>query len=493
MIGTISDIRTKTKEDTQTERSSEQPFRIALFGDFSGRGSRGEAPRGSRLRGLTPLLIDSDNFEEVMKRLDVRLQLARGTESLMFEFQELEDFHPDKLFQTEVFQDFRRSVEESWAAAARAESKPPAGAEPKPSGIPAPGLLDQVVEQTQGPALTPETLGREQAFEELIRGIVNPHLVPNPDPEELRKKADVDKATAELMRAVLGHPRFQALESAWRSVFFLLRRLETGSDLRIEIIDITPQELVADTLASGDLSASGLYRMLVEEAVGTPGQAPWSVLVPLEPFAPREQDLRALEQLVGIARIAGAPVLAAADPAFAGCISVAKTPDPDDWKEPLDHSVRRLWDELRRHSAAGWIGLAMPRFLLRLPYGPETLSVESFPFEEMPEPPVHDAYLWGSPAVACACLLGCAYNRHGWNFRPGKTSKLEGIPVHTYRVADLAVMTPAAEVWLTESAAERILDLGIMPLASVKNSDSIQLIRFQSIAMPPRPLAGPWD
>src|SRR5215469_7181839 len=408
MIGVISDIRTMTKEETLTDRSSEQPFRIALLGDFSGRTSRREEPRGSRLGGVTPLLIDSDNFEETMRRLGVCVQLACGTESLIFHFHELEDFHPDKLSQTEVFQNFRRALEKSHGKSGRA-----AAPESTPAATAGPGLLDEVVQQTQGPDLTPELLAREQAFDDLIRRIVAPHLVPNPDPKQLRKEADVDEAVGELMRAVLGHPRFQSVESAWRSVFFLLQHLETGSHVRIELIDITQEELVADTLASGDLSASGLYRMLVEEAVGTPGQAPWSVLVPLEPFGPREEDLRALEQLAGIARIAGAPVVAGADPAFAGCLSVAATPDPDDWKEPLDPSVRRLWDELRRHSAATWIGLAMPRFLLRLPYGSQTSSVESLPFEEMPEPPVHDGYLWGSPAVACACLLGLAYNRHG--------------------------------------------------------------------------------
>jgi type VI secretion system protein ImpC len=489
MIGTLSDIRTKTKEETLTQRASEQPFRIALVGDFSGRSSRGEAPRPDRLSGVAPLLVDSENLTEVMERLKVRLELARGTQSLVFQFRELDDFHPDKLYATDVFEALRTAREQAAAPGGEAA----AGAAPRPAVQPRAELLDQVVEQTQGPSLGPEILAREQAFDELIRRIVNPYLVPKPDPHQARRKAEVDAATAELMQAVLGHPRFQALESAWRSVFFLLQRLETGSHLRIELIDITPEELLADMLASDDLSASGLYRMLVEEAVGTPGQAPWSALVSLMPFAPREQDLAAFERLAGIARIAGAPLLAGADPAFVGCKSATGTPDPQDWKQPLENSLRRHWDELRRHSAANWIGLALPRFLLRLPYGRETSPLESFEFEEMPDPPVHEAYLWGSPAVACACLLGYAYKRHGWNFRPGKISRLEGLPVHTYSREGLSVTTPPAEVWLTENAAERILDHGIMPLASIKNSDAIQLVRFQSIAMPPRPLAGPWD
>jgi type VI secretion system protein ImpC len=419
MVGTLSDIRTETAKETQTERASEQPFRMALLGDFSGRASRGEPARGSRLSGVTPLLVDSENMEEVIQRLDVRLALPHGEESMGFAFRNLEDFRPDRLYASEVFQALRQ------AEAANAQG----------------------VEEARGTAL----------------------------------------------RVVLGDPRFQALESAWRSVSFLLDRLERGAHLRIELIDITTEELMEDTLAADGLSASGLFRMLVEEAVGTPGQAPWSALVSLHTFAPSERHLLALERIAGIARMAGAPLLAGADPSFAGCDSIAVTPDPSGWKHPLENSARRMWEELRRHSAANWIGLAMPRFLLRLPYGRDGASIESFAFEEMPQPPVHESYLWGSPAVACVCLLACSFNRYGWNFRPGKISKLDGIPVHIYQREGLTVVTPTAEVWLTESVEERILDLGIMPLASVKNSDSIQLVRFQSIAQPARPLAGPWD
>jgi type VI secretion system protein ImpC len=411
MVSTATGIHTKTEEAVRTERQSEQPFRLALLGDFSGRASRGERREEARLGGATPLMVDSKNIGEVIERLQVRLELALGPEKVSLGFKDLAAFEPARIYESE--------------------------------GI-----------------------------------------------EQLRKTAG-ESAGPELLRAVFRDPRFQALESVWRSVSFLLARLETGSHLRIELIDITATELMADAAASTDLSASGLYRMLVEEAVGMPGQAAWSALVSLDSFAPREQDLLALEGLAGIARIAGAPFLAAAEPAFAGCPSIATMPDSDEWKQPLENPVRRTWEELRRHSAASWIGLAMPRFLLRLPYGAAG-QPDEFAFDEMPDPPLHGSYLWGSPAVACACLLGCAFNRYGWNFRPGKISRLDAMPAHKYTREGMALSTPAAEVALTEGAAERILDEGIMPLVAEMDSDSLQVTRFQSIAMPPKPLAGPW-
>jgi type VI secretion system protein ImpC len=181
------------------------------------------------------------------------------------------------------------------------------------------------------------------------------------------------------------------------------------------------------------------------------------------------------------------------DPRLMGCESMAATPDPDDWKKPLDKADAEAWRQLRHHPDARWLGLAMPRFLLRLPYGRKTSPMEALDFEEMPQAPAHEAYLWGSPAVACACLIGQAFNRRSWQMHPGLVSEVDGLPVHTYRQGSESLMTPPAETWLTDRAAERIADEGVMPLASSKNGDSALLMRFQSVADPPAPLAGPWE
>jgi type VI secretion system protein ImpC len=134
----------------------------------------------------------------------------------------------------------------------------------------------------------------------------------------------------------------------------------------------------------------------------------------------------------------------------------------------------------------------MPRILLRLPYGRATSAAESFDFEEMPQPPDHEAYLWGSPAIACVCLLGQAFSARGWQLHPGLRNQLDGLPVHNYRVDGEPRMTPPAETWLTDRVTEKILAQGVMPLASSKSTDSILLVRSQSIADPGRALAGGW-
>ena len=475
----MSAVHIDTGLDPETEpafaRSSGDPFRLVLLGDFGGRASRNE-PRLRR----DPILIDPDNFEDVMEKLGAGLALSAGGVPLALRFRGLDDFHPDHLYQTlPVFQSLRKARAELAnpatfrAAAASLHSDPAAPPPPPFSG----SLLDQIVEQTS--ESSPAPLDRTVSFDldEAIRRIVAPHVVPKADPRQEELVAQVDAATGALMRAILGHPRFQALEAAWRSVFFLLQRLETGAELKLYAIDITREEMLEAT-------GSGHPQLIAREG--------WSAAACLHSFFPSEQDCAALARLAGLARKAGGPLLAGMHPRLMGCESMAATPDPDDWDRPLDEASLQAWRELRAHPDARWIGLAMPRILLRLPYGRATSAAESFDFEEMPLPPVHEAYLWGSPAIACVCLLGQAFIARGWQFHPGLSNQLDGMPVHNYRVDGEARMTPAAETWLTDRVAAKILDRGVMPLASSKSTDSVLLVRSQSIADPVRALAGPW-
>jgi type VI secretion system protein ImpC len=147
---------------------------------------------------------------------------------------------------------------------------------------------------------------------------------------------------------------------------------------------------------------------------------------------------------------------------------------------------------LRHSSEARWIGLALPRFLLRLPYGEKTSPLESFEFEEMPTS-VHQDYLWGNPAFCCAYLLGQAFQTYGWNLRPGAHRQIDGLPLHVYQQDGRPVMKPCAEVLLTEREAEFLMEQGIMPLASLKDQGAVILLRFQSIAHPLAALSGRWS
>ena len=172
-----------------------------------------------------------------------------------------------------------------------------------------------------------------------------------------------------------------------------------------------------------------------------------------------------------------------------GCGSFAETLEPRRWHPATADS----WHALRRLPQATWLGLALPRFLLRLPYGKETGATEDFAFEEFGPAPRHEHYLWANAGLACAYLLGEAFSESGWDLRPGEVSEISGLPMHTYRTDGESYLKPCAEALLSEHAAEAILDQGLMPLVSIKGSDAVRLIRFQSIAEPARALSGRWS
>jgi type VI secretion system protein ImpC len=441
---------------------SDRPFRIALVGNFSGR----RAPSA-------PILVDPDNFEEVMERLDVTVELPAG----VVRFRELDDFHPDHLYrQLALFQSLEDARQEIEHAPSLGPSQP---ARPERPPVASSGsLLDQIAEASEP---EPVSARDESAWDDAIRKIVAPHAIPAPDPRRQELIAQTDRAAAEQMRAVLHWPAFQSLEAAWRSLFLLFRQVETGVDLKVYLIDLAQADLFEDQ--------TRLARLVADLPAG---EDPWSLIVGLYTFSPRERDCRVLASLASMARKAGAPFLSAIDARLFGCESISETPDPDDWKQPLNENDRSAWQQLRLAPDADWLGLALPRLLLRLPYGKRTSPIESFEFEEMPKGPDHAAYLWGNPALACACLLGQAFNQDGLDLRPGTVSRLDGLPIHT---DPLREPTPQAEIWMTERLAAAMLDQGVMPLASIKHSDAAQLVRFQSIAGQPgepRALAGPW-
>jgi type VI secretion system protein ImpC len=447
--------RTSVQFDTEAgtqavhERpDADTPFQILIMGDFSGRANRGlHAP----LAGRRPRQVDCDNLDEAMSKMQVELDLPR----VRLRFSELDDFHPDRIYQSaEVFQKL---------ADARSRPAPPAQPVQAPVQTQAPrasgkSLLESMLaDADEAPASA--TIEDPDGLAAFLKKVVKPHLAEREDPRQQAWAERVDEAAGEQMRAILRHPQFQAIEAAWRAVWMLIQQLQPDSELKIFLFDATLEELTAD---AGSL----------EKCLAAPHD-PWALIAGNFAFGQSAEDAARLRKLGRIAAAAGAPFLAEALP-------------------PEDSSAAEQWRELTRAPEASWIGLALPRFLLRLPYGKATSPVEAFDFEEMPES-VHAAYLWGNPAFACAYILGRAFRSHGWDLRAGLNRQIEGIPLHVYQAGGESVAKPCAEVLLTENEAEFLMANGLMPLASIKGRDAILLVRLQSIAEPPAALAGRWN
>ena len=241
------------------------------------------------------------------------------------------------------------------------------------------------------------------------------------------------------------------------------------------------------------MRSTGIYKLLAEQTVETFGGKPWTVLAGNYIFDNSHEDAELLGSIAKIAKAFGAPFISSVNDKVLGCESLAETPDTDDWQRLYGAEESQAWEALRKLPDAAYLGLALPRFLLRLPYGADTDPIEQFDFEEMSANPDHNDYLWGNPCFACVYLLAKAFTHHGWNLRPGIIQDIEGLPLYIYKENGESVVKPCAEVALTERAAEIILDKGIMPLLCFRNQDNIRLARFQSIADPLTSLAGRWS
>lgn len=426
----------------------EQPMRLLVVGDFSGRATAERPALATRPTHR----VDLDNLDAVMKRLSPRLSLAAGE----LRFERLDDFHPDALYERlDLFQALRE-----------ARSKPPAAAGE---------LLGNLLGKPAGAAARPPPATPAAGIEAFIHGIVAPHIVQDDSAQTGAYLAAVDAATAEQMRQLLHEPGFQALEAAWRGVQWLISSLELDENLQLHLFDVSRDELLADVVAAqGQLAQAGLHRALVDRWRNVPGGEGWSLLAGMLRFGPGDTDIGLLAALGLIASHVGAPFIADGDPALAGD----------------DKATLAGWQALRRSQAAPWIGLAAPRVLLRLPYGKGLDPITAFAFEEFSGAPAHEAFLWGHPSLAVAQLIGRAFTARGWDFEPGDEHEIGDLPAYTTTHDGERELQACAESYLGEQAGQLLLQAGLMPLMSHRHRNAATLMRFQSIAEPASALAG---
>ena len=505
--------------DPQERAEDGQPMRLLVLGAFSG--DAGAAGAAAPALGQRPVRrVDIDNFERVLAQVAPSVQVTLDDVAYTFRFSELDDFHPDQLYQkTDAFAALRgqrqRLRNPATFAAAAAALRPDADAPPTaPGGTPA---ADAATPQS-GPATASDSpasdfagllggqvrhvaasgtaAGGVPTIDQLIRQLVGA-MPAGADPRQSEYVAAVDSVISQRMRALLHAPQFQALEALWRGLHQLVTGLELSQELQLHILDASKADLQADVdaslnTASGKLGSSGLHKLLVDQPRSSADAAPWSVLCGAYGFGPGTDDMALLSALGALAAQAQAPFLAAAQDALLGVESLAAQPDASNWPE-LDAEAAGRWNALRASPQASWLGLALPRVLLRLPYGKATDSIEQFDFEEAGAGHAHKDYLWGHASLACTMLLGRAFENSEWDMSPGDELDLGDLPAHTVRRDGEAHMQACAEAYLSERSGDAILQRGLMPLLSFKNRNAARLLRSQSISQPAQPLSGAWN
>lgn len=349
------------------------------------------------------------------------------------------------------------------------------------------GLLDQIIAESRVAQSDHEKNRARDIISELVNQVLEGEVVVS---ENLAasldaRVAELDRLISEQLSEVMHAPEFQALEGAWTGLHYLCKQTSTGTQQKIKLFNASKRDLVKDFKTAIDFDQSALFKKVYEEEFGTFGGAPFGTLIGQYEISRQPEDMYFIDQMSHIAAAAHAPFIASASPQLFGLDSYTELGKPRDLAKVFDTVEYAKWKSFRESEDSRYVGLALPRFLGRLPYNPIDGEVtEGFNFVEEVDGTNHDKYLWCNAVFAFAARLTSAFENHGWcaAIRGVEGGGLvEDLPTHTFRTDDgeVALKCPT-EVAITDRREKELSDLGFIPLVHCKNTDYAAFFGAQS-------------
>jgi type VI secretion system protein ImpC len=300
----------------------------------------------------------------------------------------------------------------------------------------------------------------------------------------------IDAKLTEQVNLIMHHEDFQGVESGWRGLHYMVNNTETDEMLKIKVLNISKKEL-GKTLKKFRGTAwdqSPIFKKIYEEEYGQFGGEPFGLLVGDYYFDHSPQDVQLLGDIAAVAAGAHAPFIAAAAPTVMQMDSWGELANPRDLTKIFQTPEYAAWKSLRESEDSRYIGLAMPRFLARLPYGAKTEPVDEFAFEEDTTGAESSSYTWCNSAYAMATNITRAFKLYGWTTRIRGIESggaVEGLPAHTFPTDDGGMqMKCPTEIAISDRREAELARNGFMPLIHKKNSDFAAFIGAQSLQKP---------
>jgi len=351
-------------------------------------------------------------------------------------------------------------------------------------------LIDQIVNDGEL-ARTPESAQRgrdlvSRFVEEVLKGSIQR----SGDTEALinQRLAQIDALLSTQLNEILHDPAFQQLESSWRGLKYLLNSSETGTQLKIKVLNVSKKDLARDLDRAPEFDQSALFKKVYEAEYGQFGGTPFGAIVGDYYFDHSSSDVGLLEKMSQVAAAAHAPFLTAASAGMFNLKSFAELDQPRDLAKIFDDTDFAKWKSFRASEDSRYVALTAPRILMREPYGVATKPIEEFNYEERVDGTNHDSYLWGNGAYALAANVNRAFSAYGWcaAIRGVENGGLvEGLPVHNFRTeAGELVMKCPTEVQITDRREKELADLGFAALVHQKGTDRAVFFAVQSAQKP---------
>ena len=302
--------------------------------------------------------------------------------------------------------------------------------------------------------------------------------------------AAIDNKLSEQINKIMHHPDFQQLESAWRGLSYLVNNTETDETLKIRVMNISKKDL-SKTLGKFKGTAwdqSPIFKQLYEAEFGSPGGVPYGALIGDYYFDHTPPDVELLTGIAQVAAAAHAPFMAAANPTLMNMDTWNELSNPRDLTKIFQSAEYAPWRSLRESDDARYLGLAMPRFLARTPYGAKTNPVEEFAFEEDTAGADSAKYTWANAAYAMGVNVTRSFKLYGWcaSIRGTESGGMvSGLPCHTFPTDDGGVdMKCPTEIAITDRREAELAKNGMMPLSHYKNTDYAVFMGAQSVHKP---------
>lgn len=458
------------------------PTNILLVGNFSGRDpGQGQGDTGGA--ALNIFHADVLDPDKAIARLNPVASICIGDEQVDLAFSSMDDFHPDALYRSQPAFVMMQELKQALGDPARAERASqvcrqllghPQSGQPEP--------MDR--SQTQPAKTAPEASGdmfsrllgqapgdstpAKAATQRLLEQAVGADLTPKSSRDHVLLQNDLDKWCEAAMRELLRSPVFRELETSWRSLQLLAEHVEFDEETALWLVD-------AGT-ARPSVWAPGLGQEVTRKLAGEQV----NLIIALHEFSDSSDSMTDLHALMSVAGTLSAPVVAAVNPILAGLpgMRASRTPPLAIDANDIGDVSSPVWQALRQEPGAARVGLGFPRMLLRQPYGRRSDAVDAFDFEELEANPDHESFVWGNPAIALAVL---------WLRQlaePQSTLQVNDLPMVMYDDGGGQAVKPPSELYISDSAAEKLISLGLMPLVGQRGHTGVSLPRLQSIANP---------
>lgn len=296
--------------------------------------------------------------------------------------------------------------------------------------------------------------------------------------------AEIDKKLSLQIDAILHHPDVQKLESIWRSLKFLVDRTDFRENIKLDFLNVNKENLLEDFEDAPEIPKSGLYKTVYTAEYGQFGGKPYAAMVGDYDFGPGPQDVKLMQYISSVAAMAHAPFIAAASPSMFGKFEDFGTlPNLKDLKSVFEGAQYTKWRSFRESEDARYLGLTLPRFLLRLPYAKGDPQVKAFTYTEDVSAS-HAHYLWGNTAFAFASRLTDSFAKYRWCANiigPQGGGAVEDLHLHQYEAMGAIQTKIPTEILLPERREFELAEEGFIGLTMRKGSDNAAFFSANSV------------